>query len=111
MIEGCLDWQENGLVRPESVTEATEAYFAEQDLMSQWLADECMLTCARPTDGRQRYFFESWSLRPCGGRSPRHRQGVWTRDAAEGLPAASDQCRPGVGGRESQANPLRLQER
>src|SRR3954470_14226609 len=43
MIQGCLDWQQNGLVRPESVTEATEAYFAEQDLLSQWLADECIV--------------------------------------------------------------------
>lgn len=41
MIEGCLDWQANGLVRPASVAEATEAYFADQDLFSQWLDDEC----------------------------------------------------------------------
>jgi putative DNA primase/helicase len=31
MIDGCLDWQRNGLVRPASVTEATAAYFDEQD--------------------------------------------------------------------------------
>ena len=41
MIEGCLDWQENGLVRPASVIAATESYFEDQDLMSQWLAEEC----------------------------------------------------------------------
>jgi putative DNA primase/helicase len=41
MIEGCLDWQANGLVRPESVTDATAAYFADQDLLAQWLDEKC----------------------------------------------------------------------
>jgi putative DNA primase/helicase len=41
MIEGCLDWQANGLVRPQSVIDATADYFAGQDLFAQWLADEC----------------------------------------------------------------------
>lgn len=41
MIEGCLDWQRNGLVRPESVTAATEEYFAGQDTFGAWLDDEC----------------------------------------------------------------------
>lgn len=41
MIDGCLDWQEHGLVRPASVLEATDAYFSEQDLIRQWLAAEC----------------------------------------------------------------------
>ena len=41
MIEGCLDWQANGLVRPASVIQATESYFEDQDLLSQWLAEDC----------------------------------------------------------------------
>lgn len=41
MIDGCLDWQRNGLVRPASVAAATADYFAEQDLFAQWLEDEC----------------------------------------------------------------------
>ncbi len=41
MIEGCLDWQKHGLVRPASVTAATEDYFVEQDLFGQWLEEEC----------------------------------------------------------------------
>jgi len=43
MIDGALDWQENGLIRPASVKEATAEYFSEQDLMRQWLDDECEL--------------------------------------------------------------------
>jgi putative DNA primase/helicase len=42
LIDGCLDWQEaNGLGRPQSVLTATEEYFADQDLFSQWIEDEC----------------------------------------------------------------------
>jgi putative DNA primase/helicase len=42
MIDGCLDWQASkGLVHPESVTDATAAYFADQDLLAQWLDEKC----------------------------------------------------------------------
>jgi putative DNA primase/helicase len=40
MIDGCLDWQQHGLKRPEIVTAATAEYFDEQDLFSQWI-EEC----------------------------------------------------------------------
>src|SRR4051794_29207376 len=42
MIDGCLDWQKNGgLIRPDSVRDATAAYFSNQDLFGQWLEDAC----------------------------------------------------------------------
>jgi putative DNA primase/helicase len=41
MIDGCCDWQANGLVRPASVVDATAEYFADQDLFAQWLEEEC----------------------------------------------------------------------
>jgi putative DNA primase/helicase len=41
MIDGCLDWQENGLVRPEIVKETTSEYFEEQDVLGQWLQAKC----------------------------------------------------------------------
>jgi putative DNA primase/helicase len=41
MIQGCLDWQQNGLCRPESVVRTTEEYFSDQDLFAQWLGEEC----------------------------------------------------------------------
>jgi putative DNA primase/helicase len=43
MVEGCLDWQANGLARPAIVAEQTEQYFEEQDLLGQFLADRCEL--------------------------------------------------------------------
>ena len=43
MIDGCLDWRDNGLVRPASVREATDDYFASQDILGQFLAEECLM--------------------------------------------------------------------
>jgi putative DNA primase/helicase len=40
MIDGCLEWQRIGLAPPGCVTEATAAYFDDQDVVQQWL-DEC----------------------------------------------------------------------
>lgn len=41
MIQGALDWQENGLIRPTSVTIATNKYFAEQNILQQWMDQYC----------------------------------------------------------------------
>jgi putative DNA primase/helicase len=40
-IDGCLDWLENGLIRPASVTARTDKYFADQDIWAQWLEESC----------------------------------------------------------------------
>jgi P4 family phage/plasmid primase-like protien len=40
-IEGCLAWQREGLGRPGTVQEATDAYFEDQDTFAQWLAQRC----------------------------------------------------------------------
>lgn len=43
LVQGCLDWQANGLTRPAVVDAATDAYFAEQDTFGQWLGECCEL--------------------------------------------------------------------
>jgi putative DNA primase/helicase len=40
-LKGCLDWQLHGLGRPASVIEATDDYFAAQDVFAQWIEDRC----------------------------------------------------------------------
>jgi putative DNA primase/helicase len=40
MIDGCLEWQRIGLAPPQIVLDATEAYFADQDTLQQWI-DDC----------------------------------------------------------------------
>lgn len=42
-LVGCLDWLENGLLRPKVVTDATSTYFEEQDTFSLWLEENCEL--------------------------------------------------------------------
>ena len=41
MIAGCLDWQQNGLVIPPVVLEATNEYFEAQDTFTQWFEERC----------------------------------------------------------------------
>lgn len=41
MIQGCIDWQANGLSKPACVLAATEEYFSDQDLFAHWLGEEC----------------------------------------------------------------------
>lgn len=38
-IDGCLEWQRTGLAAPTIVTEATDEYFDDQDIIKQWLED------------------------------------------------------------------------
>lgn len=40
-VAGCLAWQRDGLGMPALVRDATAEYFAEQDLITQWLAERC----------------------------------------------------------------------
>jgi putative DNA primase/helicase len=61
IIDGCLDWQGNGLLRPESVMVATEEYFKDQDLFSQWLAETCDLDPGnRYKEANATALFSSW---------------------------------------------------
>jgi putative DNA primase/helicase len=41
MIAGCLEWQANGLNKPDAVAGATERYFSDQDLFGQWIDEQC----------------------------------------------------------------------
>jgi putative DNA primase/helicase len=41
MIEGCLEWQAEGLNPPSTVRDATEAYLDAEDLIGEWIGREC----------------------------------------------------------------------
>ena len=41
MIDGCLDWQKQGLAPPEAVTAATDAYMEAQDAIGAWVEEAC----------------------------------------------------------------------
>ena len=40
-IEGCLEWQREGLAAPEAVTAATAQYLAGEDSLAAWIEDRC----------------------------------------------------------------------
>ncbi len=48
MIDGCLDWQANGLVLPPIVTNTTSEYFSDQDLFGEWLTACCKVEMKNP---------------------------------------------------------------
>jgi P4 family phage/plasmid primase-like protien len=41
IVEGCLEWQQEGLGVPEAVKQATNEYRADQDVLGAFLEDEC----------------------------------------------------------------------
>jgi putative DNA primase/helicase len=47
LIEGCLEWQENGLAEPEEVTAATRAYRTDVDILGDFLNDCCVIESNR----------------------------------------------------------------
>jgi len=42
MVVGCIEWIDQGLKPPDSVTKATEKYFEEEDSLLAWVADCCV---------------------------------------------------------------------
>lgn len=41
MVEGCLEYQKQGLNPPEIVLHATEEYFNDEDVFTQWVSEKC----------------------------------------------------------------------
>jgi putative DNA primase/helicase len=41
-IDGCLDWQKNGLAPPAAVTNATKDYLQNEDVLQTWLDERCV---------------------------------------------------------------------
>ncbi len=43
MILGCLEWQREGLTKPQIICRETEDYFGQQDTFGQWIEECCRL--------------------------------------------------------------------
>lgn len=59
MIEGCREWQAEGLQPPEVVKEATASYFEAEDAAAAWI-DECCERDPQAWETRPA-LWESWS--------------------------------------------------
>lgn len=42
-VRGCIAWQRKGLGEPAAIAAATSGYRADQDVIGQWIEDECAL--------------------------------------------------------------------
>jgi putative DNA primase/helicase len=41
MIDGAVDWYQNGLGEPAAIRQASDEYFGDQDVVGEWLKEEC----------------------------------------------------------------------
>jgi putative DNA primase/helicase len=54
-IEGCLEWQKDGLAAPEAVASATEKYLAEEDVVGRFIAECCDRHATATSEAGQLY--------------------------------------------------------
>lgn len=59
MIEGCLEWQREGLNPPPAVIGATADYFESEDAVGNWLKECCVISKTQETTSSA--LFLSWS--------------------------------------------------
>jgi len=59
MIAGCLDWQANGLTRPDVIDAATAEYFEDNDHIGTWIAERC--NTGRDENEAAGAMFRDWS--------------------------------------------------
>jgi putative DNA primase/helicase len=59
LVEGCLEWQREGLGEPQIVRDATQAYQTEMDIAAQFLKDNCRLQKPAPGQGKKGEFSTS----------------------------------------------------
>jgi putative DNA primase/helicase len=60
-IEGCLAWQEEGLIAPEPVRAATEDYRAEMDVLASFLEDRCLVAANASVSAKDLYAsYRAW---------------------------------------------------
>ncbi|MGC2784746.1 MAG: phage/plasmid primase, P4 family [Roseiarcus sp.] len=59
LIEGCLEWQTEGLRPPNAVLEATEAYLCAEDATAAWIDEKCEVDAKAWASSSE--LFASWA--------------------------------------------------
>lgn len=92
MIDGCLEYQSNGLQPPERVRDASAEYFEQEDELSDWIASHCVRDASAWASADD--LFNSW-VRYCkaAGLAPGHKIALGQR-----LESAGFQRVKGTGG-------------
>jgi len=62
-VEGCLEWQREGLGNPEEVRAATDAYRQEMDTLARFIEDRCVLAPNAQVDATPLFnAFKEWCV-------------------------------------------------
>jgi putative DNA primase/helicase len=65
-VRGCREWQEHGLMVPDSIAMATRSYRAEMDIVENFLEDKCIKgTEKKSTVGDTYLSYEKWCTAVC----------------------------------------------
>ena len=82
-VKGCLEWQRDGLMTPAAVEQATSEYRKDQDTLSLFFAEECILSPSVSCKASRLYgTFKAFAER-CGEKVPSQRVfGGWLTERA-----------------------------
>jgi putative DNA primase/helicase len=95
-VQGCLEWQKDGLQPPPCVLDYTDEYRAENDPLREWLADSCEFNSGWWTSTAElRSSYEAWC--EANGEKPLSAKRLGTLLAARGC---DDEKRAGTRGRK-----------
>jgi putative DNA primase/helicase len=73
MIDGCREWQSQGLAPPAAVLDASEDYLEEQDLIGQFLNEKCIIDKKKVVASS--ILFEEWrKFAEVQGEKPGHQR-------------------------------------
>lgn len=105
MVQGAIDWQQNGLVRPPVVVEATQEYFEEQDLFGQWLNDCCEQGSAHQESSKA--LFANWrKYAEAAGDNPGSAKSFGSMMRKRGFPPFKNNDRRGFKGVRVKPEPV-----
>jgi putative DNA primase/helicase len=63
MIDGCLDWQRQGLGTAAAIQQASDQYFDQQDVFGSWLEERCILAVMLSTRTGELYSdYQTWCI-------------------------------------------------
>ena len=70
MIDGCLEWQKEGLNTPKTIKDATSDYQADTDIIGQWITQKCELVDGARLKTNEAYvsyqaFIRDMGMHPC----------------------------------------------
>ncbi|MEJ1395988.1 MAG: primase-like DNA-binding domain-containing protein [Candidatus Sedimenticola sp. (ex Thyasira tokunagai)] len=61
-LEGCLQWQREGLNPPDEVKAATEGYRTEMDVIREWMGERCVTGPDKKVGATQLYEdYQQWA--------------------------------------------------